>query len=308
MVEAVVAEDVHRRYGAVTALSGVSLTVERGEVFGLIGPNGAGKTTLIRALTGTTEIDSGTVRLFGDPPSAVDQSRIGVLPQSFRPAERLTVVELLEYYAGLYDSTRPIGEIVDLVGLTDATETRYEHLSGGQQRRLCVGVTMVNEPALLFLDEPTTGIDPSGRRNLWEVIDRLTREGTTVVLTTHDMHEAETLSDRVGLMADGRLIECGPPRDLVQRHGGDNRLIVEGVTAVPRSVADEYRTRTGDGSVTIYGVDPATIGGVVSAFDTAAIEYDSLTWTQPTLEDVYLSVTGERFGANETTDPLEVGR
>ena len=218
-------QDVRKQYGGTTALRGVSIAVSAGEIYGLVGPNGAGKTTLVRGVTGTTPVE-GTVALFGDRPTAVDRGRIGVLPQSFAPAGRLTARELLRYYAGLYETARSVQRVLDDVGLTAAADTAYEHLSGGQRRRLCVGTALVNDPELLVVDEPTTGIDPAGRRTVHRLVQRLADDGTAVLLTSHSMPEVERLADRVGLLADGRLIADGPPAELIDSHAGPPRLTV----------------------------------------------------------------------------------
>ncbi|MFC6737269.1 ABC transporter ATP-binding protein, partial [Halolamina salina] len=223
MDAAVVADDVTKRYGDLVAVDGVSLSVPAGTVFGLIGPNGAGKTSLVRCLTGTTEYE-GEVSLLGSSPESVDRSRIGLLPQSFSPPERLTVRELLGYYAELYDEARDVSSVIAEVGLEDSADTWYEELSGGQQRRACVGITLVNDPDVLFLDEPTTGIDPAGRRDLWTLIEKLAAAGTTVVLTSHSMDEVERLADRVAMLADGEVVAEGSPAALIAEHGGESRL------------------------------------------------------------------------------------
>ncbi len=160
MNEAVVATGVSKRYGETVALDGIDLSVADGEVFGLIGPNGAGKTTLVRALTGTTPVD-GEITVHGDTPTAVDADRIGLLPQSFSPPARLTARELIDYYGGLYGTARETAEVLGAVGMAANADSWYETLSGGQQRRVCVGIALVNDPDLLFLDEPTTGIESS---------------------------------------------------------------------------------------------------------------------------------------------------
>jgi ABC-2 type transport system ATP-binding protein len=293
MQDVLVAEDVRRTYGDTVALDGVSLTVGEGEVVALVGPNGAGKTTLVRALTGTTDAE-GTVRVFGGAPADVDRARIGLLPQSFDPPERLTPRELLAYYAGLYDEARDVDAVLADVGLVDSADTWYEDLSGGQQRRTCVGATLVNDPDLLFLDEPTTGIDPAGRRALWELLEGLAAGGTSVFLTTHYMEEAHRLADRVGLLADGRLVAVDDPDALVATHGGESRLVVE--TDANAEAVDAlslaYETRLDDGVLTVSDVPPVSIGAVVDALEAAGVSYDALTWTEPTLEDVYLSLTG----------------
>ncbi|ADJ15689.1 ABC transporter ATP-binding protein [Halalkalicoccus jeotgali] len=294
MDNALVAEDLSRSYGDTAALDGVSLAVERGEVFALIGPNGAGKTTLVRALTGTTTPDAGEVSVFGAPLGALDENRISLLPQAFSPPERLTGRELLAYYAGLYDESRPVEDVLSEVGMADEADAWYETLSGGQQRRICVGSALVNDPDLLFLDEPTTGIDPAGRRDLWALIGDLADGGTTVLLTTHNMAEAEALADRVGLLADGRLVEVGSPDSLVATHGGESRLVVE-TDAGPDALAGSgYRVSATRGELTIHGIDPEGIATAVRALERAGVEYESLAWTQPTLEDVYLELADER--------------
>lgn len=306
------AENVRREYGETVALDGVSLSVREGTVFALIGPNGAGKTTLIRSLTGTTDAE-GAIELFGTPPKEADTQRVGLLPQSFSPPERLTARELINYYGGLYDHARPVDDVLADVGMTADADTWYENLSGGQQRRVCVGIALVNDPALLVLDEPTTGIDPAGRRDLWQLLETLTAGGTTIFLTTHYMDEAEYLADRVGLLADGSLIAEGAPADLIAEHGGESRLEVElaenvdpsdAAHAVESLGAVEIAGRT----LSIHGVTPRSIEDVLDAFDLADIEYDALSWRQPDLESVYLALTdttAER-SASEPTKPTEV--
>ncbi len=302
-MEAVVgAEDVRKTYGDVVALSSVSLSVGRGEVFALIGPNGAGKTTLVRALTGTTEPDSGTTQILGEHPTAVDRGRLGVLPQNFTPPDRLTARELLAYYAGLYDEARDPETVLADVGLADAGETWYENLSGGQQRRVCVGSALVNDPDVLFLDEPTTGIDPAGRRTVWRLIEDLAAAGTTVFLTTHDMAEAERLADRVGLLADGELVAVGTPEALVAEHGGSSHLAVD--TEADATAFDdlEYPTEVRNGSVVVDDVSPAEIGTVVAYLEGRDLEYTGLTWAEPDLEDVYLELADDAELARTTRD------
>lgn len=295
MDNALVAEDLSRTYGETVALDGVSLTVSRGEVFALIGPNGAGKTTLVRALTGTTTPDSGTVSVLGSAPENIDENRIALLPQSFSPPERLTGRELLDYYAGLYDDARPVEEVIEEVGMAAEADSWYETLSGGQQRRICVGTALVNDPDVLFLDEPTTGIDPAGRQDLWSLIADLAAGGTTVFLTTHNMAEAEQLADRVGLLSGGSLIEVGAPSTLVAEHGGESRLLVVETDAGAGALADTGYRVSGDGrGLTIHDIRAERIGEAVAALEEAGIEYDSLVWSQPSLENVYLELTGTR--------------
>lgn len=302
------AENVRREYGDTVALDGVSLSIEQGSVFALIGPNGAGKTTLIRSLTGTTEYE-GTVELLGVPPEQTDTQRIGLLPQSFDPPERLSARELIEYYGGLYDDTRSPTAVLEDVGLSGAADTWYESLSGGQQRRVCVGIALVNDPELLVLDEPTTGIDPAGRRDLWQLLEQLTAAGTTVVLTTHYMDEAEYLADRVGLLADGSLIATGPPQALVEEYGGQSRLEIELTDGVGTADAERAVASIGTGvdttnrTLTIRGVTPRAIRDVLDALGDAGVDYDALSWQQPDLESVYLELTATDTRNPETVAP-----
>jgi len=301
----IVAEEVRRRYDDTVALDGVSIDVPEGEVFALVGPNGAGKTTLVRALTGTTRAE-GRVELFGVPPREADTSRVGLLPQAFDPPGRLTARELVAYYGGLYAEARDVRAVLADVGLEDAAETRYENLSGGQRRRTCVGTALVNDPDVLFLDEPTTGIDPTGRRAVWRLLEDLAAGGTTVFLTTHDMDEAERLADRVGLLAAGNLVAVDAPDALVAEHGGETSLAVDAPDAAAAARALEsagYRLAADDRRLVVADVDPTEIGEVVAALEEAGVEYDAVTWRQPDLEDAYLRLTGT--AVTETGEPVE---
>jgi ABC-2 type transport system ATP-binding protein len=323
----VVGEGIRRSYGDVVALDGVDVSVEAGEVFGLIGPNGAGKTTLVRALTGTTDAE-GRIRVLGSPPDAVDSRRIGLLPQSFGPPERLTARELVDYYGGLYDDARDPEAVLNDVGMGDDADAWYETLSGGQKRRTCVATAIVNDPDLLFLDEPTTGIDPAGRRSIHRLIDRLAAGGTTVFLTSHAMDEVERLADRVALLRDGAVVAVGAPADLIAEHGGDPRLEVamdgskpvaadleavrtalhtgETETAVDGpaagSDADGPTIEATTDGLRVLGVRPEGIGAIVDALAAAGVEFESLTWAEPSLEDVYLRLTGEEFSPQADGD------
>jgi len=240
----VVGEGVRKSYGDVVALDGVDIRVESGEVFGLIGPNGAGKTTLVRALTGTTEAE-GDLRVFGVPPREVDPQRIGLLPQSFDPPERLTATELVGYYGGLYDAARDAESVLRDVGMADDADVWYETLSGGQKRRTCVATAIVNDPDLLFLDEPTTGIDPAGRRSIHRLIERLAGGGTTVFLTSHAMDEVERLADRVALPPGRENRRCRRSRGTDRRSRRRAALGSSWTVPRPRRTARRFRKRSG---------------------------------------------------------------
>jgi ABC-2 type transport system ATP-binding protein len=291
-MDVLVARDVFRQYDETVAVDGVSLTVSEGEIFGLVGPNGAGKTTLVRALTGTTDAE-GTVELFGKPPREVDKERIGLLPQDFDPPARLTARELIEYYGGLYDEARDTEQVLADVGMADRADVYYEKLSGGQKRRTCVATALINDPDLLVLDEPTTGIDPAGRRQLWQLLTGLADDGTTIFITTHYMEEARQLADRVGLLADGELVALDTPEQLIETHGGDSLLYIDGDFTDDATTLLDQDASLDDGRLTVRNVSPEQIGTITRTLDAEGVSYDSLTWTEPDLEDVYLELTGQ---------------
>ncbi|MFB6077399.1 MAG: ABC transporter ATP-binding protein [Halarchaeum sp.] len=293
MPPVVVADDVRKSYGDTVALDGVSLSIDEGEVFALIGPNGAGKTTLTRCLTGTRSPDGGSVTLLGESPGEAARERLGLLPQAFTPPERLTPRELVAYYAGLYEDARAPDELLREVGMAPETETWYADLSGGEQRRTCVAASLANDPDVLFVDEPTTGIDPAGRRALWDVFEGLADSGTTVFLTTHYMAEAERLADRVGLLDDGRVVATGTPESLVAEYGGEQYLAVE--TAADPTALDGvgYEVRAADDGLHVLDVPPEAIGDVAADLETRGVEFDALSWKEPDLEDVYLRLADD---------------
>ncbi|MHC3381617.1 ABC transporter ATP-binding protein [Haloarcula sp. H-GB5] len=308
MPPAVVAENISKRYDDTVALDDVSINVDGGEIFALVGPNGAGKTTLVEALTGTATPDSGSVSIFGESPTSVEGGRLGLLPQSFTPPERLTARELVTYYQGLYDDPQRVDDVLTAVGMETADETWYRNLSGGQQRRVCVGIALVNDPDLLFLDEPTTGIDPAGRQSLWTLIDDLAAEGTTIFLTTHYMKEAQQLADRVALLDDGTLVEVGPPTDLIASYGGGTHLLVETETSPEQLAGLDAEVESTEDGIRILDVATADIGRVVGQLDAQGVTYETLTWTDPSLEDVYLSLTDESTDEDgPSREPMTAG-
>lgn len=288
----VLVESVEKRYGGTKALDGVTTEILEGEIFALVGPNGAGKTTLVRTMTGTVRPDRGRVTVFGTDPADVPPERIGALPQSFSPQGRLTPLEIVRYFAGLYERARDPRRVLEDVGLDPDRNTYYENLSGGERRRVAVATTLVNDPDLIFLDEPTTAIDPQGRRRLWEYLRTVTADGTTIVLTTHDMAEAERLADRVGFLAGGRLVKTGAPRDLVARYGGRSRLVIATPDA-PEGLDGYESVRTDEGLV-VTGIDPTEIGEVARTALESGVDFDALSWREPSLEDAYLRLVGER--------------
>jgi len=213
-------EGLRKSYGDLEAVGGIDMYVDRGEVFALLGPNGAGKTTTTEILEGYRQRSAGTVNVLGHDPAKGEHAlkqRIGIVLQSTGVDPYLTVRETVEMYGGYYPKPRPTDEVIDVVGLSEKRDERVRRLSGGQQRRLDVAIALAGDPELLFLDEPTTGFDPSARRNAWEMVKNLVSLGKTVWLTTHFMDEAQYLADRVAVIAKGVIVAEGPPSSLAGR-------------------------------------------------------------------------------------------
>src|SRR5580704_6567343 len=214
---AVMVSDLGKSYPGVTAVDGIDLDIRHGEVFALLGPNGAGKTTTVEILEGFRRRDRGTVDVLGEDPARAGRAwraRIGIVLQLASAGPELTVLEIVRHFAAFYPASRRAEEAIDLVGLTGKARSRIAKLSGGQTRRLDVALGIVGRPELLFLDEPTTGFDPEARRQFWELIAALREDGTTIVLTTHYLDEAEALADRIAVIAAGRIVASGDPRSL----------------------------------------------------------------------------------------------
>lgn len=294
--ETVVAlEGVGKRYGEVTALDGVSLEVRHGEFFGILGPNGAGKTTLVEIVEGMREADAGTVTVFGRSPWPRDialLARIGVQTQASAFFARLTAAEHLRTVAALYGMAPEAAKTaLERVGLTEKANARIDHLSGGQRQRLAVATALLNEPELIFLDEPTAALDPEARRELWELLRSLRSEGRTIICTTHYLDEAEALCDRVAIIAGGRVVALDSPRSLIRALAAPTRLLVPADKLSPEA------------ALALAGVDRATVQGADLAIETTVpnrvlpalgdlVDIDSVSVRTPTLEDAYLSLTG----------------
>ncbi|MCF2528297.1 ABC transporter ATP-binding protein [Yinghuangia soli] len=272
---------LRKQYGAHTAVDGIDLDVRTGEIFALLGPNGAGKTTTTEILEGQRDRDAGEVSVLGADPARADRAwraRIGIVLQESKDFAELTVREIVHHFALYYPAPRDPDDVISAVGLADKARSRTAQLSGGQRRRLDVALGILGDPELLFLDEPTTGFDPEVRRRFWDLVASLRDGGTTILLTTHYLDEAEHLADRVGVLAGGRLVDVDTPDRLGGRHlapatvrwteGGTAR---EAVTAAPTALVAELAVRLGgaDGEVPDLAVD------------------------RPTLEDTYLKLIGE---------------
>ena len=273
---------LRKSYGDVEAVRGIELEVRRGEVFAFLGPNGAGKTTTTEILEGYRRRDAGEVSVLGEDPERAGREwreRIGIVLQSCRLDPYLTVAESLSLYAGYYRAPRPVDEVIEAVGLGGKAGERAGRLSGGQQRRLDVGMALVGDPDLLFLDEPTTGFDPSARRQAWDVIAGLRALGKTVFLTTHYMDEAQRLADRVAVIAAGEIVARGTPEDLGDRESRPARI----------SYLEDGR------EVELETTTPVrTLNELTGRALAEGRELDRLEVTRPSLEDVYLELTESR--------------
>jgi ABC-2 type transport system ATP-binding protein len=274
-------------YGETEAVRGIDLEVARGEIFAFLGPNGAGKTTTVEILEGYRKRTGGEVRVLGEDPESAGRGwrdRIGIVLQSNSLDPYLTVRESIELYAGYFRHPRSVEETIALVGLQEKVDDRARKLSGGQQRRLDVGMALVGDPELLFLDEPTTGFDPSARRQFWDVIESLRELGKTIFLTTHYMDEAQRLADRVTIIAAGRIVAEGTPEDLGER---------EKAAATIR-----YRHARGE-EVSIETLDPVReLNRLTGEALERGEDLEGLEVTRPSLEDVYLDLTSTAEGAS----------
>ncbi len=293
---------LHKRFGDVHAVRGVNLVVQRGETLGLLGPNGAGKTTTIEMLEGLLEPDQGEVRLLGIPwgPGRGSElrQRIGVQLQETQLGDNLTVREVVRLYRSFYRRGKGIDEVLERVDLHSKASARVHALSGGQRQRLAVATALVSDPELLFLDEPTTGLDPQARRRLWEVFQQYRAEGGSVLLTTHYMEEAAVLCDRIAIMDGGRIVACDTPAALIRGLGAESVIEFSASAAVE---PDWLRALPGARNVRDHGGAPvilsdavgATVMALVAGLESRGLALTALTTHQATLEDVFLHLTGK---------------
>ena len=292
---------LRKSYGEHEVVRAIDLEVRSGEIFAFLGPNGAGKTTTVEILEGYRSRNAGEVSVLGEDPASADRSwrsRVGLVLQSCTMPAELTVRELVELYAGYYPHPRPVAETIELVGLTDKRDARTKQLSGGQLRRLDVALALIGDPDLVFLDEPTTGFDPSARHHAWDVIANLRELGKTIFLTTHYMDEAEALADHVAVIVAGQIVAEGTPETL----GGRDRELSDvsftlparaSLSELPAEISSIAQQRD-DGRIHLSVPDPARALHALSGW---ALEQDAsldtLVVGRPTLEDVYLRLTAQ---------------
>lgn len=292
--------DLVKKYGDLRAIDDISFDVKAGEVFSLLGPNGAGKTTTVEILECLRTRTSGEVRILGmdvKSDAIKIKRRIGVLPQDFNAFDLLTVKENIRFFGNMYDKSVDAEELIKAVDLTEKRDEYFKNLSGGLKQRVGVAISMVNDPEIVFLDEPTTGLDPKARREVWGVIGSLKEKGKTVILTTHYMEEAEFLSDRVGIIDHGKFIAFGTPREIIDTHGTGSLCIIMGADARCAAVLNEQwpEHEVKNGGHIIKLENKNSLPEIIYALDRSGGNYDQIQLTRPTLEDVFLRLTGERL-------------
>jgi ABC-2 type transport system ATP-binding protein len=289
-----------KRYGTVEAVAGIDFDVAKGEIFGLLGPNGAGKTTTVEILEGLRKPDGGEVSVLGvDVTRSADQlkPRIGVSLQTAALYPKLTVTELIDLFRSFYPRSRSTEELIDALELGERRAARSEVLSGGQRQRLAVALSLVNDPELVFLDEPTTGLDPAARRSLWDIVRGFRAQGRSVLLTTHYMEEAEILCDRIAIMDHGRILEMGTVEELVSKHYQERTVRFDRLDGLTRDelagLPEVTSVKDDDNEVLVYTRDPGkTIGALLDLADSRGLEPQNLGIRRATLEDVFLDLTG----------------
>jgi ABC-2 type transport system ATP-binding protein len=283
--------DLHKNYGPVHAVKGINLKVSEGICFGLLGPNGAGKTTTIEMVEGLREPSRGEILVKGEPRSPDFRDRIGIQLQSTDLQQFLRVGELLEMFQGLYSDSRSIPELIELCQLEEFLDRDHAKISGGQRQRLLLALALVNDPELVFLDEPTTGLDPQARRHVWALVEKIKGEGKTIILTTHYMEEASVLCDEIAIVDHGEIIAQGTPESLIAEHfSGVTLALARGdSTQAPLAQMKE----SPDGKQWLLGTE--TVGEALRELIDAEIDLRGLAVQQPNLEDLFIKLTGRRL-------------
>ena len=301
-------QDLVKQYADVKAVDGISFSVNEGEVFALLGPNGAGKTTTVEILECLRSLTKGSVFVCGyniskDKDVEEVKKNIGVLPQDFNALDKLTVKENIELIADMYDKHLKVGDVIKLLNLEDKANAKFENLSGGLKQRVGIAAALVSDPKLVFLDEPTTGLDPRARRDVWDVLISLKKLGKTVFLTTHYMEEAQVLADRIAIMNKGKIVAIGSPQELIGKYGGLKILIIR---KADKTLADKLEdkfenvTITPNGDVHIKIENTEELYRIMNFLTEMKAEHDIEIQT-PTLEDVFLKITGSKISEEGET-------
>ena len=291
-------EGLTKTYDEFIAVNEISFDVNKGEVFALLGPNGAGKTTTVEIIECLKTPDNGKVEIFGinlkDKKKQNEIKRkIGVMPQNFNAFDWLTVKENLEYFRNLYDSKISVDELIDRVGLAKKTDSMYKTLSGGMKQRVGIAISLINEPELLFLDEPTAGLDPQARRETWNLIKKLKQQGKTIFLTTHYMEEAQELSDRILIIIEGKIVASGSPSELIENYGGNKSIILKNCD---RNILEEkniqYEIDTESQIHIIFDDNDQLFKILAAVTDDPNVEIEI---KKPNLDEAFLNLTGRRI-------------
>jgi ABC-2 type transport system ATP-binding protein len=300
-------EKLSKKYKDTLAVNEISFSLSKGEVFAFLGPNGAGKTTTVEILECLRAPTGGQAKVLDyDVSKRSDQGeirkRIGVLPQDFNAIDRLTVCENIDYFGAMFDHQLDADQLIELVDLKDKRDSQFKTLSGGLKQRVGLAVALVNDPALVFLDEPTTGLDPRARRDVWYVIERLKKQGKTVFLTTHYMDEAEYLADIVSIIDHGQIIASGTPDQLIDSHGGKKTLIIrdagqEGMSQLPPGLPKAELRNAGDIAVPLNNGE---LTDIRMRLGQTPLHDKEIEVRRPTLDDVFLNLTGRRVSEEGT--------
>ncbi len=304
--------ELKKHYGNLKAVDGISFSVKEGEVFGLLGPNGAGKTTTIEIMEGLRERNSGYVKILGLDPWKNGyelHKKIGVIPQEFTFFEKTSPREAINYYANLFGVKVDADEILKEVLLEDMAKQNFENLSGGQKQKMGLALSLVNAPELLFLDEPTTGLDPNARRAIWEVIRGLKAKGKTIILTTHYLDEAQQLSDRVAIMDHGGIVAMGTTEEIIQKHGSGERLEIHG----NKKLADYIKANTelqvkydeAKKEITIPIEKKIDALAALAAAEQSGLDWGEIQTRQDSLDDVFVKLVSEPIEEQENTESIE---
>lgn len=288
--------NLKKYYGDIKAVDGVSFTVNEGEVFGLLGPNGAGKTTAIEIMEGLRKRDEGTIKVLGlDPWSKGTElhKKIGVIPQQFNFFDKTSPKEAINYYASLFGVSVDADEILKEVLLEDSAKNLFENLSGGQKQKMGLALSLVNSPELLFLDEPTTGLDPNARRAIWEVIRKLKAKGKTVILTTHYLEEAQVLADRVAIVDHGKIVAMGTSDEIIEQYGSGERLEIHGTKELAEYVQKNTELTVGydpKGVISIQLNKKIDALAALAAAEQSGLEWGEIHTRRDSLEDVFVKL------------------
>ncbi len=300
--EVIIVENLIKKYNDFKAVDGISFKIKKGEVFSLLGPNGAGKTTTVEILEGIRKRTFGNVSILGQDPENNRSliGKLGILPQDFNFLWNSTPMDALNFYKKTLGSTADIIELLNKVEILEKKDTPYQKLSGGQKQKLGLAIAMLNNPEVLFLDEPTSGLDPKARRNIWNVIESLKKEGKSILLTTHYLEEAEILADRVAIMNHGQIIDTGTPMEIIERHHNKDRLLIRAPQNIAKNLSDlGYPGKYSDGYFDIELQESRDAARIINFLVDEHLPFEDFTLKRESLEDVFVRMVGDDILENE---------